>query len=130
QKIVSQPSPPPTVKVAGKSSPAQQALVVTALAEEAVGGVYTININGVDYSYTHVLDDTDADVAAGLAAAIDGASITDLTVTDNLDGTIDLDMGSNTMLGVYTSSPYITVVDNTPAGDIADDLNAVLEIDN
>ena len=47
----------------------------------SVGDTFTVNVDGNDYTYTAVADDTNNDVAAGLKTLIDAAGVTNLTVT-------------------------------------------------
>ncbi|WP_034814672.1 flagellin [Hyphomonas sp. L-53-1-40] len=47
----------------------------------AAGDTFTVSADGNDYTYTAVDGDTNNDVAAGLKALLDDASITDLNVT-------------------------------------------------
>lgn len=47
----------------------------------AVGDTFTLNVDGNDYTYTAVANDTINEVAAGLGALIDAAGIANLTVT-------------------------------------------------
>lgn len=46
-----------------------------------VGQIYAITINGERYSYEAVTDDTDVEIAAGVAAAYDASPMDDITVT-------------------------------------------------
>jgi hypothetical protein len=86
--------------------------------------VYTVTINGTDFTFNSGGTPTDITIAAGLVAAINGGA-EPVTATDNLDGTFDLEAD-------VTNEAYTLVVDENMSVDalvasdaIGDDLTAV-----
>lgn len=65
-----------------------------------VGATYSVNIDGVDFKYTAVTNDTLALVATGLAAVIDASSS---FVATSLDSTITISDGAGISVITFTS---------------------------
>lgn len=91
--------------------------------------VYTIGINGVEYSYTRPDGYTNDQVATGLGAEIDDTNYTVSVVSDKV--TVLSETPGDFPLFTYTSN--ISFKDNTATdadGYFTDDLNAVYGYDN
>lgn len=106
----------------GDIAAGSSAAVTIASGSVAVGDVFTINVGGSDYSYTAVADDTINSVAAGLKAAIDGGTISDLTVTvtdaadpsaDNAVITLSVATGATAPVGFDPANLGATFVQGT-----------------
>jgi hypothetical protein len=90
-----------------------------------IGQVYTITVNGTDYSYTAVSGDDGIDVVAGIKAAYDIAPKAGIAITDNLDGSFEIGVGTPGTAWSFVTSSNVTVVNDTPTETWVEALQAV-----
>lgn len=117
---------PPSIVVGRRQVDAVSGNVPTV----TVGQVYTITINGTDYSYTAVTDDTAVEVVAGIKAAYDLDPQDDITFTDNTDGTFDIAVDVAGTAWSVTSSTNVVVTSDTPTETWTDAIDAVTDANN
>lgn len=125
-KIASQSPRPTQVKVGRRANPVTQAIVLT-VPDAVEGKVYSVTLNGTTYSTTGDSTPTAAEIAGLLEDAITAAGITDLTATDNADGTFDLDMANGSMLAIEVSN--VELDDQTTDANFAADIAAIVDVD-
>lgn len=126
-KLAGQRPRPTSIKVARRTNVVTQALVFT-VPDAIEGKVYTVTINGTDYSVTGDATPTVAEIGGAIEDLITAAAITDLTATDNADGTFDIDMANGTMVAVAFSN--VELNDDTADANFATDIAAVINVDN
>jgi hypothetical protein len=95
-----------------------------------VGQVYTITVNGTNYSYTAASGNTAIVIVAGIKTAWDSAPKAGITFTNNLDGTFELDVNVAGTAWSITSSSNVTLVNKTPTETVVDALEAVIDDNN
>lgn len=127
QALLSQENRPLSFKVGRRGLPPTRTVRLTCAAKNAT--VYTVTVDGTAFSFTSDSDATAAEVATGLAAAINGGSVA-VTATDNLDGTLDLAAdvaGAHFTLEVSDDARegLITQDDQTTDPGVATDLSAI-----
>lgn len=103
--------------------------------------LYSVTIQGTAYDYTSDIDATEAEIIAGLVAAVVAAADPDFTATDNLDGTayieslsvggatprnLILDVGANVKLDSITTAGNVTGVDKGVLPAAANSLTKIL----
>lgn len=86
--------------------------------------VYTVTINGVDYTYTSDADATAAEITAGLDTAI--GSPTGITVTDGT-GTLTVEVTTPGTAWSIATSSNLTQANTTPTETWVDALDAVTQ---
>ena len=114
------------VKIGRRAGAPTQTITLTVTAVEE-GWVYSITIGGETAEYTTLVGDVDADVGAGLAAAINGLAVA-VTATDNLDGTVTVEADNAGDWFAYTApDARLQLSDDTaePATTLAADLAAI-----
>lgn len=96
--------------------------------------VYTITINGIAVTYTSDGTATATEIATGLKAAFDAAktanagltpNLDTVTMTDNLDGTFDIDVSPAGTAWSAVATTNLTLTPKTPTETWVDALNAV-----
>lgn len=126
-KLLSQSPRPSTIKVGRRQNPATQALVFT-VPDAVDGKVYTVKVNGVAYSVTGNGVLTATDIAGDIEDLITAASITDLTATDNADGTFDIDMANGSMVAIEVVN--VELDDQSTDASFATDIAAIVNVDS
>ena len=94
------------------------------------GAIFTIDVNGTEFTYTTGAAEGAADVAAALVSAINGGS-EPVTATDNLDGTFDIvDDVAGAQNDFYGKAGKFSCVDNSVDANVATELAAIATIDD
>lgn len=86
QKLFGQVLKPAQIVIGRRLVPSTTINITTVAA-----GSYTMTINGQDFTFVALGSDTAITIATGLKAAYDVTPIVDVTVTDNLDGTLTVE---------------------------------------
>lgn len=101
--------------------------VIASITGVTTGAVYTLTINGTNFTVTAQALDTAIDVAADLKTAYDAQAITGITVTDNLDGTLTV---ASTVAWSFLTTANIEVSNNPATEAWGDTINAIVEEDD
>jgi hypothetical protein len=114
---------PTSIRIGRRQVPS----VIASITGVATGIVYTLTINGTNYTTTADGVDTAITVAADLKTAYDAAAITGITVTDNLDGTLTV---ASTIAWSFAATANIEVSKNPSTEAWGDTIDAVVEEDD
>lgn len=94
------------------------------------GQTYTVVINGSNYSYTAENGDTAVEVVAGLKADFDLGSETEVTFTDNEDGTFDIAVVTPGTGWSVSASDNVSITNGPSTESWTDALDAVSNVNN
>jgi hypothetical protein len=104
--------------------------VVGTVPTVTVGQVYTITVNGTNYSYTAASGNTAAVVVAGIETAWNLAPKTGITFTDNEDGTFDIGVNTAGTAWSIKSTSNIVLENEAPTETVVEALEAVIDYNN
>ncbi len=127
-----QPRPTKLVFLRQTSTATAQTVIMTCTAATAIGQVYTVTINGTDFSFPTVTgSESAADIALALDALIN-AGAEPVTSTDNFDGTFDLvaDVAGDVNSIAVNDRGLISQDDQTLAEAVVADLTAARAIND
>ena len=125
QKLFGQDTAPDKIIICRRQSDGVDGSVATV----ANSTLYSLVVNGITVSYTSDSSATALEIIAGLKSDFDtkksaNAVMSNVTMTDNLDGSFDIDAIAASAWSVIPST-NLTLVNKTPSESWIDALNAV-----